>query len=93
MHIDYKATIWFRIPIEQREILDQCIDILSNGGTINDIYDQIDENDIGPCEILYDTEELLSPEENQDNHTIEVHVEKENTMDTNIVWDNFNDNI
>jgi len=89
MHIDYKATIWFRIPIEQREVLDKCIDILMSGGTINDLYNDIDENDIGPCEILYDTEEQISPQENQDNPTIEAHIDKEGTMDTEIIWQNF----
>lgn len=85
MHIDYKATIWFRIPIEKKEVLHQCIAILQNGGTINDLYDDIDENDIGQCETLYDSEEHLSIQQNNNNATIEAFINK---YDTVPIWDN-----
>lgn len=72
MYIEYKATVWFRIPIETKEALDNCISMLKEGKTINEIYQEIDENDIGPCQTLYDTEEQLEVGVIGNNATIEV---------------------
>lgn len=84
MYIDYKATVWFRIPIkdDSKETFDKCIDMLTAGHTPNELYDEMDE-ELGGCEILYDTEEFLYPEDNDDQCTIEAYV------DDKKVWDNY----
>jgi len=61
-YIDYKATVWFRIPIK-KEDLELITNKLVSGETPADLYN--DENlELGQCEPLYDTEEFILPIEN-----------------------------
>lgn len=79
-YIDYKATIWFRIPVE-KEDLELIANKLTNGETPTDLYN--DENlKLGQCELLYDTEEFILPNENDNQNTIEIY------SDTQLIWYN-----
>lgn len=71
-YIDYKATVWFRIPVENEKLLPEIITKLEQGMLPAELYNDGDEK-ILPCEILYDTEEFINPNENDGQSTIEVY--------------------
>lgn len=79
-YIDYKATVWFRIPIK-KEDLELITNKLVNGETPADLYNDIDL-ELGQCEPLYDTEEFMLPSENDNQNTIEIF------SDTQVIWHN-----
>lgn len=79
-YIDYKATVWFRIPVK-KEDLELITNKLVNGATPTELYDDIDL-ELGQCEPLYDTEEFISPNENGSQNTIEIF------SDTQLIWYN-----
>jgi len=88
-YLDYKATVWFRIPIESKESADKIIKKLETGYLPSELYN--DKNiceQLGSCEILYDTETYLSPQENKSHKTIEIFTEDSDFADT--YWDNIN---
>ncbi len=79
-YIDQKATVWFRIPVK-KEDLELVTNKLVNGTTPAELYDDIDL-ELGQCEPLYDTEEFISPNENDSQNTIEIF------SDTQLIWYN-----
>jgi hypothetical protein len=86
-YLDYKATIWFRIPIWSEEALFKVKQKLKEGLTPADLYDLLDSDiEIGQCEPLYDTEEFLKPIENGNQPTIEIY--KGDGSDVEMIWDN-----
>lgn len=88
-YLDYKATVWFRIPVNSKEDLELVKNKLANGGIPSDLYnDEILE--VGECEILYDTEEFILPIENDNQSTIELYeIQKINNCTQPImIWDN-----
>lgn len=87
-YIDYKATVWFRIPIK-KEDLELITNKLVSGETPADLYN--DENlELGQCEPLYDTEEFILPIENDNQSTIELYeIQKiDNCTQPIMIWDN-----
>lgn len=88
MYLDYKATIWFRIPIESEDDLEKIKKKMESGELPSELYNDPDLK-IGQCEPLYDTEEFISPNENDGQSTIEIFNDPVNTFSpTNLVWDN-----
>lgn len=81
-YIDYKATIWFRIPIESDEALKKVKEKLETGSLPVHVYDELLMEDLGQCETLYDTEEFINPNENDGQATIEIY------SDDKMIWDN-----
>ena len=82
-YLDYKATIWFRIPINSEKIFKKVKKKVDEGTLPAELYDDIELNsELGQCEPLYDTEEFISPNENDGQSTIEIY------KDTETVWDN-----
>jgi len=82
-YLDYKTTIWHRIPIENKETQQEIIKMIEAGSLPTEIYDTFDVGEqIGFCEVLYETEEFIRPEENDNQSTIEI---QENGK---TVWDN-----
>jgi hypothetical protein len=69
-YIDYKATVWFRIPIKKKD-LELITNKLINGKTPADLYNDVDL-ELGQCEPLYDTEEFILPFKNDSQSTIEI---------------------
>jgi len=91
MYLDYKATIWFRIPIESKQALETIVKRLSNGELPSDLYNyENSDEDLEQCEPLYDTEKFISPNENDGQSTIEVYDFKKinNCTQPIIIWDN-----
>jgi hypothetical protein len=82
MKIDYKATVWFTIDINDVESLPKILERLNSGDSINDLYDHEDIN-ISGSECVLETEEFLPPQENDNQSTIEVY-----DIDGKLVWDN-----
>jgi hypothetical protein len=88
-YLDYKATVWFRIPINSKEDVELVKNKLFNGKTPSDLYnDEILE--VGQCELLYDTEEFMLPVENDNQSTIELYeIQKiDNCTQPIMIWDN-----
>lgn len=85
IYLDYKATVWFRIPIYSKESLEEIKELLNKGFTPGELYDLDLEGKIGQCEPLYDTEEFIHPEENADFPTVEIF------KDTEVIWNNVNE--
>lgn len=69
-YIDIKVTIWGRLHFKDDTDLNKLIELLKQGNTTNDLCDE--ELGFSNYEMLYDTEEELSLEENNGNPTIEV---------------------
>jgi hypothetical protein len=75
MHVDYKVTIWRREEFDDDEITaDELIEEIKNHGFCEKGFV---ENDI-----LYETEEQITPLENGNNPTIEIF------SGNKLLWDN-----
>ena len=86
-YLDYKATIWFRIPIQNKETLEKVKEKIQQGMLPSELYNDLDtEHELGTCELLYDTEEFISPNENDGQSTIEIY--ENGDKDVQIIWDN-----
>jgi hypothetical protein len=87
IYLAYKATVWFKIPIKSEESLDSIIKKIEQGIHPSELYDDSDiDSDIGECELLYDSEEILTPEQNSGQPTIEVVEYGAIDPQTKIVW-------
>ena len=85
-YLDYKATIWVRIPINKEENIPKIIESLENiNGDpeyLDDILFNDEENTYMTFDYLYDTQDYLSIEDNQGNATIEIF------KDNKQIWSN-----
>lgn len=87
-YLDYKATIWFRIPIQSEEVLQKVKQKIEEGLLPSELYNELDtEHELGQCELLYDTEEFISPNENDGQSTIELYGGSDNG-NQECIWDN-----
>lgn len=87
-YLDYKATVWFRIPIQSDDALQKVKDKINSGLLPSELYNELcTEHDLGECEILYDTEEFISTNENDGQSTIELYSGDDNGNQERI-WDN-----
>ena len=86
-YLDYKATVWFRIPIQDKQALEKVKEKIQQGMLPSELYNDLDiEHELGMCELLCDTEEFISPNENDGQSTIEIYENGDN--DIQIIWDN-----
>ena len=89
MYIDYKTTIWQRININVEDAdIDEIIAIVKDHQTPNDIFDVLGDRynfDYIQNEILYDTDEFMSIEDNEGCSTVEVYDDE-----NRIVFENAN---
>lgn len=69
-YIDTKVTIWGRIHLKDDADMNKLIEMLKKNNSINSICDE--SLGFSEYEILYDTEEEITPEENNGDPTIEV---------------------
>lgn len=67
-YVDIKTTIWQRAWFKNDTNMNEIVDLLNNSYT-SDIYDN---SGFVENEILFDTEEILHPIDNNGNSTIEV---------------------
>lgn len=80
-YIDYKVTTWNRIHYSDTSNIDKLKEMLINGDSPNDLTD--DNLGFVYHENLFDTDEYISPEENQGSATIELY-DNEKKM----IWSN-----
>jgi hypothetical protein len=89
-YVDYKAIVWGRLYFSDDTNMNKVIEKLEQGALPSDLCDDLDLG-FQEFEFLFDTEEYMSPSENQDCHTIEVY---ENINDSEFwqecIWDNVN---
>lgn len=78
-YIDVKVTVWNRLHFAEESNMAGLADIIRENG-LDDVID--DKLGFLESETLYDTEEKLSPEQNEQQPTIEVYANKE------IIWEN-----
>ena len=69
-HVDVKVTIWGRLHFTDDADMNKVIEVIKNSHSTNDVCDEIFGFLI--YEVLYDTEEELSVNDNGGNPTIEV---------------------
>lgn len=86
MYIDYKVTVWKRIHFNENTNPKKVIQAMEEGG-LDDVFDE--ELGFVEQEILYETEEEITPEENGGCSTIEVY-ENNNPVD-DLIWSNGKD--
>ena len=80
-YIDTKLTIWDRMEFESEEQMLQAKAMLERGELVTglDVSDHFELT----SEILYDTQEEMSVEENEGGATLEIQDEQ-----GNVIWDN-----
>lgn len=80
-YIDTKLTIWDRMEFESKEQMLQAKAMLESGELKSglDVSDHFELT----SEILYDTQEEMSVEENEGSSTLEIQDE-----DGNVIWHN-----
>jgi len=86
MYIDYKTRIWQRIKIQNDDFPNtKVLELVEQYPESSyDLYDALEREGARPInEILYDTEEEISIEENQGNETMELFYD-----DGTNAWDN-----
>jgi len=87
-YLDYKKTIWNRAHFKDDTDMSKVIEVLNNG-SLEDIFDE----DLGftENELLYNTSENITPNENYGQPTIEVYNQLEGTENwQECIWDNVN---
>ena len=82
MYLDYKATVWFRIPISSEEALEKVLTKVKEGKTHSDLYNEFEEDEIGQCEPLYDTETFMDTSMNEGFSTVEIY------KNTELIYEN-----
>jgi hypothetical protein len=91
-YVDYKQTIWCRAHFKNDADMQKVIQELENTGDVDCIFDE----DLGfeEDEVLYDTSENMTPEENDGQPTIEVYQqhEDETVNFQDLIWNNENKN-
>lgn len=89
-YVDYLCKVWGRLHFSEDTDMNKVIEKLEQGYLPSELCD---DSELGfqEFEFLVDSEEYLSPSENQDCHTIEVweDIDDRETY-TNLVWDNVN---
>lgn len=89
-YLDYKHTLWSRLYFKEDTDMSKIIDKLEQGYLP---FELCDDSDLGfdEFEQLGDTEEYITPSENDNQPTIEIY---ENVKDTEFwqecIWDNVN---
>lgn len=84
IHIDQKYTIWERFSIEDenKEALESFLKENPKASGL-DIYDWAHEQGLDPhCEMLDETQELLEPQDNGGETTLEI------TLDITLLYSN-----
>lgn len=85
MEIHYKTTMWCKIILDENKISkEEVLQKLNEGYSPSEIGFNEDIN--SEWEIIEDTEEFISPNENDGQSTIEVYEDGDNDMQ--IIWDN-----
>lgn len=86
-YLDYKATVWFRIPIQDKQTLEKVKEKIQQGMLPSELYNDSDiKHELGQCESLLETEEFISPNENDGQSTIEIYSEGDKNLQ--LIWDN-----
>ena len=83
-YVDIKYTIWQRVHFHKETNMNEIIELIKTGNE-----DSIFDEELGfmENEVLYDTEEQLSLEDNEGNATIEVYQGNDNG-NQELIWDN-----
>ena len=83
-YVDFKVTIWERVHIDD-ESVEKVAEKIKKGIVTcsNDVYSEFDERVAIECEILHETAEQMSLEENDNQSTIELFNANGETICTN----------
>ena len=83
MYIDYKVTVWKRVHFNENTNPKKVIQGLEEEG-----FDYVFDDELGfvEQEILYETEEEITPEENGGCSTIEVYAQSK--LVDKLIWSN-----
>lgn len=91
-YVDFKCTIWQRMHFKDNADMQKVIEILKKENYPGHL--DLEELGFQENEILFDTEEFLLPEENDNQSTVEVYSQnKEETLNyQDMIWDNSKNN-
>ena len=86
MEIHYKSTVWNKITIPDEIDKEDIIKQLNEGILPTEL--DLDNNFDSEYEVIYETEEFITPEENDGQSTIELmdYVDGKNYLSS--IWDN-----
>lgn len=86
-YIDYKTTVWQRIKLSEplpEEKLAELKQFLGTAPCPNDAYEVLEEMGFNPDNSFLDeTEEAMSVEDNNGNHTVEFYNDNDEMLWTN----------
>ena len=84
--VDFKITIWERVYIDDDKI-DMVVEKIKNGEVVSsdDMYTQFEDRVAIHNEVMYDTGEQMTLDENGGNSTIEVYNGNHDDVYTNAV--------
>lgn len=86
MYINYKVTVWKRIHFNEDTNPKKVIQVLEEYG-LGNVFDE--KLGFIEQETLFETEEDMTPEENEGGSTIEVYTEEK--FEDNLIWSNGKD--
>ena len=79
-YIDYKITIWKRLHFSDDTNMNNIVDILEETNNLDNVID--DDLGFEESEILYDTEQEMIVEDNNNDTTVEVY------SNHSLIWKN-----
>jgi hypothetical protein len=74
-YLDYKATVWFRIKLNDDTNVDEVVKQLERYEPHEAVAMAQDEY-ITECDLMYETETYLDPSDNNDFSTVEIYSDK-----------------
>ena len=87
MEIHYKTTMWCKIILDENKISkEEVLQKLNEGQLPSEIG--FDEDINSQWEVIYDSEEYISPIENDGQSTIELMEYQEGKLGMQCIWDN-----
>ena len=87
MEIHYKTTMWCKIILDEDKISkEEVLQKLNEGQLPSEIG--FDEDINSQWEVIYDSEEYISPIENDGQSTIELMEYQEGKLGMQCIWDN-----
>ena len=97
MNVDVKVTAWRRVELPEEMTKEEAIEILERTGSVNEFFDEWDlfkkiyPNHTFEYQEVDDSEEDMTPEENGNQSTLELHDTNDDMYDVEgiILWENY----
>lgn len=84
-YVDVKVQVWQRLHFRDDTDMEEVVEQLKLSSNLGDLIDNV-PGYVDVCEVLYDTETYMDPENNCGNCTIQVF--DESSGDITPIWEN-----